>query len=442
MREHNKISIEGAFGLERLTGFEAHVMPGKHARAVIEGIAGEIDTMERWQKSEEEQEVTVKHKGEAVFCGLVEHASFEPVTKDVYRVRIHLISGSTALDREKVSMSFQDTKLTYVDIAEKAVSSTPGASILCTAGKGEKPGRPMIQYGETDWEFAARLASRVKAVLYPEVCRHGAYLWFGIPECGEKGVKIEGEAYAHGISSRFYELGGDKSGYKSRDFEYYRVGCGQNHGIGAKTAYAGGMWRILEKHIQLLQEEFRYTYILGRDAYAAAKPVYNPMFVGQSIHGTVIKTGGDAVRLYLKIDKKQDVSTAHPYPWVPDTGSVMYCMPETGTKVSLYFPDEDERNAIAVNCIRQNGASCSGMSDPSKRALTTAEGKRLYLEPGMMGFDVKSAGHAMSLEDGKSISFRSGTTVNICAVENIGFFAKKITVNSPQALNILRDPEN
>ncbi|MDE6904959.1 MAG: hypothetical protein K2P76_08530 [Lachnospiraceae bacterium] len=113
-------------------------------------------------------------------------------------------------------------------------------------------------------------------------------------------------------------------------------------------------------------------------------------------------------------------------------------MPETDTKVSLYFPDEDERNAITVNCIRQNGASCSGMSDPSKRALTTAEGKRLYLEPGMMGGDVKSAGHAMSLEDGKSIFFRSGTTVNICAVENVGLFAKKIIVNSPQALNILR----
>ena len=42
MREHNKISIEGAFGLERLTGFEAHVRPGKHARAVIEGIAGKL----------------------------------------------------------------------------------------------------------------------------------------------------------------------------------------------------------------------------------------------------------------------------------------------------------------------------------------------------------------------------------------------------------------
>lgn len=163
---------------------------------------------------------------------------------------------------------------------------------------------------------------------------------------------------------------------------------------------------------------------------------------GKFIHGTEIKTGGDAVRLHLKIDKKQNVSTAHPYPWVPDTGSVMYCMPETGTKVSLYFPNEDERNAIAVNCIRQNGATCSGMSDPSKRALTTTEGKRLYFEPGMMGLDVKSSGNAMALEDDKSISFRSGTTVSIFAVEDIELFAKKVTIRSPEAVNILRDPEN
>ena len=442
MKEHNGIFIEGAFGLDCLTGFESHVMPGKHARAVIEGIAGEVDTMERWQKSEGKQEVTVRHKGKAVFCGLVEHASFEPVTKEVYRVKIYLISGSTALDREKVSMSFQDTKLSYVDIAEKAIASTAGASIICTTGKGEKPGRPMIQYAETDWEFAARLASRVKAVLYPEVCRHGAYIWFGIPECGEKAVEIDAEEYGHGISSRFYELGGEMSGYKSRDFEYYKVECGQNHGIGAKTVYAGGTWRILEKHIRLVQEEFRYTYILARDAYAAAKPVYNPMFVGQSIHGTVIKTGGDAVRLHLKIDKKQDTSKAYPYPWVPDTGSVMYCMPETGTKVSLYFPNEDERNAIAVNCIRQNGATCSGMSDPSKRALTTAEGKRMFLEPKKIGFDIESAGHSMTLEDSKSLSLKSETTVDICAVKRIHFYARKILIRSRGALTLLRDPDN
>ncbi len=442
MKEHNGIAIEGAYGLERLMKFESHVMPGKHARALIEGIAKEVDAVERWQKSEKKHKVTVRYKGEAVFCGLVEYASFEPVAKDVYQVKIHLISGSIALDREKESASFQDTGLSYVEIAEKAISSIRGASVLCTAGKGKKPGRPMIQYAETDWEFAARLASRVKAVLYPEVCRHGAYIWFGLPECGEKVVKIESEEYEHGISSCFYEMGGGATGLKARDFEYYRVESIENYSLGAKALYAGSVWKVLEKHIRLVQEEFRFVYILGREILASAKPVYNPMFVGQSIHGTVIKTGGDAVRLHLKIDKNQDASTAYPYPWVPDTGSVMYCMPETGTTVSLYFPDEDERNAIAVNCIRQNGATCSGMSDPSKRALTTTEGKRLYFEPGIMGLDVQNSGNAMFLEDGKSISFRSGTDVSICSAEDMRFSAKKVIIRSPESVNIFRDPEN
>ena len=103
----------------------------------------------------------------------------------------------------------------------------------------------------------------------------------------------------------------------------------------------------------------------------------------------------------------------------------MYCMPETGTKMSLYFPDEDERNAIAVNCIRQNGASCSGMSDPSKRTLTTAEGKKLFLEPKKIGFDIESAGNEITLDDEKSVSLKSGSSLNISAWRESGCMQKR-----------------
>ena len=103
----------------------------------------------------------------------------------------------------------------------------------------------------------------------------------------------------------------------------------------------------------------------------------------------------------------------------------MYGMPETGTKVSLYFPDEDERNAIAVNCIRQNGASCSGMSDPSKRALTTAEGKKLFLESKKIGFDIESAGNEITLDDEKSVSLKSGSSLNISAWRESGCMQKR-----------------
>ena len=82
------------------------------------------------------------------------------------------------------------------------------------------------------------------------------------------------------------------------------------------------------------------------------------------------------------------------------------------------------------------------MSDPSKRALTTAEGKRMFLEPKKIGFDIESAGHSMTLEDSKSLSLKSGTTVDICAVKRIHFYAKKILIRSRGALTLLRDSDN
>ena len=416
MTVYDKVAVTGAFQTGRLTGFEAHIVPNAHATAVIKGIAKDITDLVRWQKSETEQEVTVSLEGGRVmFCGLVESAVWEQESGDVYRVELQLVSGSMALDREKQSMSFQDTGLSYAGVVEKALSSTPGAYCICTAGSGEKPMRPVIQYAETDWEFAKRIASMAGTVVYPEPCRHGAYMWLGIPGCGEDPARPAAVEYVHGISNIFYELGGMAAGYSRKDFEYYRVECGEDYRVGADAVYAGGVWKVLEKHVKLVRGEFRFTYLLGKNCLAAAKKTYNPLFAGRSIHGTVISGGGDAVKLHLEIDRSQETASAYPYQWVPDTGSVMYCIPETGTTVSLYFPDEDERNAVAVNCIRYNGASCSEMEDTSKRALTTVKGKRLYLEPGNMGLDIKDPANKLSLKDGSGITLKSTTTKKISA---------------------------
>ncbi len=443
MAVYDNVTVAGAFGIGRLTGFEAHIIPNAHARAVVRGIAGDTVNLVRWQASEAEQEVTVSLKGGRIlFCGLVESAVWERESTGVYRVELRLVSGSAALDREKQFMSFQDTGLSYAQIAGKAVSSTPGAYCLCTAGSGERPMRPVIQYAETDWEFARRLASMVGTVVYPEPCRHGAYMWMGLPDCGGEPASPATGEYVHGISSIYYELGGMAAGHSRKDFEYYRVECGGDYRIGADALYAGGMWKILEKHVRLERGEFRYTYILGKRCLAAAKRIFNPLFAGRSIHGTVIVSGGDCVKLHLETDRTQDAASAYPYPWVPDTGSVMYCMPEKGTTVSLYFPDGDERNAIAVNCIRYNGASCSEMEDTSKRALTTVKGKRLYLEPGNMGLDIKAPGHKVSLEDETGITLKSRTAMNISAVKGVKLTAKIMTIDSTGPLNLLRDPES
>lgn len=441
MTVYDNVTVAGAFGIGRLTGFEAHILPNAHARALVRGIAEDIADLVRWQTSEAEQEVTVSLKGGRIlFCGIVESALWEQESMGVYRVELRLISGSAALDREKRSMSFQDTELSYAEIIRKAVSCTSGAYCICTAESEEKPMRPIIQYEETDWEFAKRIASIVGSAVYSEPCRHGAYIWMGIPECSEASVQPDTSEYIHGISSILYELSGVAAGHGRKDFEYYRVECGEDYRIGADALYAGDMWRVLEKHIRLERGEFRYTYVLGKRCLATARKTFNPLFAGRSIHGTVIASSGDCVKLHLEIDRIQDAASAYPYPWMPDTGSVMYCMPEKDTTVSLYFPDMDERNAIAVNCIRYNGASCNEMKDTSKRALMTTKGKRLYLESKNMGLDIKNLGHKVSLEDGMGIVLKSITAMNISAEKDVKLTAKTVSIETVGSLNLLRDP--
>ena len=65
-----------------------------------------------------------------------------------------------------------------------------------------------------------------------------------------------------------------------------------------------------------------------------------------SLGGTVEKTDHEQVWLRLDIDGAGG-KAAYPYDWAPATGSLMYCMPKVGTRVSLYIPGSDEREARA-----------------------------------------------------------------------------------------------
>lgn len=38
----------------------------------------------------------------------------------------------------------------------------------------------------------------------------------------------------------------------------------------------------------------------------------------------------------------------------------MYCMPQKGTKTSLYIGNGDEAQGIATGCIHTNGSTCEG----------------------------------------------------------------------------------
>ena len=109
---------------------------------------------------------------------------------------------------------------------------------------------------------------------------------------------------------------------------------------------------------------------------------------------------------------------------------MMYCMPQVGTRVSLYFPNCDEQAAIAVNCVRTNGSSCARMSDPSKRSFVTEHGKEMNLYPQEMSL-LGGANGTVKLEDEAGITVSTDKKIRIIAKQSVLVNGKTLAVAAP-----------
>ena len=138
----------------------------------------------------------------------------------------------------------------------------------------------------------------------------------------------------------------------------------------------------------------------------------------------------DKEDVYVKLDIDNGTGGTYSYPFRPETGNMMYCMPQVGTKVSLYFPNFDEKNAMVVNCFRTNGGECADMSDPSKRAFNTEHGKALTLHPSTMSLS-STAGSSILLDDDNGLTLNSAKNTTFYALGGIYFNAPNVNFKSP-----------
>jgi hypothetical protein len=440
---YERIKISGGLGMAEVKELELSIEANCHATARLTGRVEKNKYLEASKESLEKHvtEIFILEEDgseplQPIFSGYPKKVTFTE-EGDYYYLNLELISGTILLDREKKSRSFQDVSRNYGEIIKKAITDIKGANVICLLGSETKPIMPLIQYMETTWEFIERLASHLGACVYPEVRQALPRFWFGMPETGKK-ADFSQAAYEIGISRRFYELGGQEAGLKQADFLYYRIPSTLDFNIGDTAVFDGRTLKICKKKAFLTRGELKFTYVLGTSSLVALRRKYNPVFAGMSIMGKVLSAQGETVKLHLDIDKEQDSGTAYAYDWKPDTGSVMYCMPQAGTTVSLYFSNEEESSARAVNCIRTNGDSCPAMADSSKKTLNTEHGKQLYLGQTSLGFIAEQSGVQLKMEDDVSILLESSKKISIAALGKVMFKGKKISVQSPVEMKLYR----
>ncbi len=153
----------------------------------------------------------------------------------------------------------------------------------------------------------------------------------------------------------------------------------------------------------------------------------NKNIAGISLSGEVKKNEKETVYVKLDIDGKNG-KAVYPYPWSPVTGNLAYCMPQSGTKVYLHFPDCHEENAIAVHSEHQGSIDFGNIQN---RGFATEHGKQLQLYADSISFKSKTANGEQLLifgQDNFKIKAGHGRTV-FTGKEKITFCAPIINNN-------------
>ena len=165
-----------------------------------------------------------------------------------------------------------------------------------------------------------RLASRFGTFLVPDCRAEYGRAYFGIPDLGEECV-----------------LDGDL--------------C-----LAAKVRFRGISTIVTGIRYDTVNGELVRTYTLCRRKGYICMPKKNPHIFGMGIPATVKERSGNCVRVHFDIDKTYDTSPDTLYFTYAIESSFIYCMPEVGSRVHVYFPSDDERDAYAVHAIRTAGA--------------------------------------------------------------------------------------
>ena len=433
------LQIECKLRIDQILSFEVTAVKDCHAcmqttvfindsmrKQIIDSFNG--DTISAWITDEN------GNKTRCLFAGQIDglHMEYEG---DLEKVTISAVSSSILLDAEKKSRSFQDISNSYFGIISKVLDDTNGAHALLHT-QDMLPGKPVIQYEETDWQFLKRMASHLKTSVTPDFRQAAPRVHVGLRNGVDIGP-IECIKYKTGFDPRYY-TDGKLLNMRKPSFIYYDVDAYALYNIGDIVTFLGQKLRICGLRYSLKKGIIYCIYRLSTPAYFKIKQHYNDNLRALSLQGIVLKTNHELLRIHLDIDDHQDPETAYDYTWRPETGNLMYSMPETGTRVSLYIQNADEFSAICKHCDRTNGAQFSEAQNPEDRYLTTAHGKRVFWKQSEAGFISLPVNTYVKIDDTIGAVIDSSGRLLMQADEEFTVDGKRVVFNAPKEVTVVR----
>ena len=375
--------------MEKILDFQTREIPGEHARGNFRLLLSENETGINGLNAPI-QLCGHGNTAGALFCGYQEKVEIKEEGR--YRIAdVQAVSGTILLDQKKCNRVFQKKAQTYMGIANTVTADTEHSACILP-GSDMQTGGTLIQYQETDWNFLKRMASQLGLPLVPDISYYYPRFYLGLPE-GEK--KELGEILSCDIcfDGRYYAVSG-RCTVDRKDFICYDVVTGTRLSLGDRVTYEGRELTVSRKKTELVRGEVIFTYRLAGSSYTWVPWEDNLDYTGMSFVGAIVGTQGEQVEVAFDID--QTAAGGNRYGFAPATGNLMYCMPQKGTKTSLYIGNGDEAQGIATGCIRTNGSTCEGTTIESNGGLVLMAKEGIRLES-MTGIAMQGMSDIMAL---------------------------------------------
>lgn len=166
------IKVEG-FAFKRILSIHITHRPNQHGMAVVEGEAEPDKARDFVNRVDEKMVVKITTNAEGqpknLFCGSVKDVSLKQ-ENEYSVVTLRLNTMSILLDVEKHNKSFQKLKDKYSTIIKKSIQeNTKKEGDLNITVSDKEIGHLIMQYEETTWEFALRMASQLDAPLVADI---------------------------------------------------------------------------------------------------------------------------------------------------------------------------------------------------------------------------------------------------------------------------------
>lgn len=374
-----------------------------------------------------------------VFHGIVRNLSID-TKNELKTLTAELISASYLMDNRPHTRTFQDAAMSYNDVLNFLSTSYTDYGALLTVGNGEPIKDVILQYKETDWQFAKRLASHFNSVLVPAYLVDGVKYYFGLPESRDSAeVRPFQYSLQKAVGEYIYKTDNDVNGLHETDAIYYRVKSREIYDIAQKVSFNGRELYVFEINSELYGSELLHTYALKSLAGFKTRHAYNEPMTGASLTGTIIDVMQDLVKVHVHCDKAQDTATAKWFIYstaysTPD-GTGWYCMPEIGDTVRLYLPNEKEAEGYIISAVHLLPANNQARQMPDFKSIRNKYDKEVLFKPDSLTF-TNNKGMSVQILDDEGINIISDKKITIISDESVAIASTTadVTVTAPVGL--------